>query len=81
MDQIKMNEYYKELIVKLTQISNKIVELNDLYDPFINFMNDSLIIDGKIIGKEEIDLIKKHCHNIKEELMSSIIPDIKYRIK
>lgn len=81
MDQVKLNEYYKELIQKLRNISTKIIELNDLYNPAINVMNDSLVIDEKVIGQKELENVKKQSNIIKNELINQIIPNLKAKIK
>lgn len=68
---------YRRLLNKLYNINNKYQELNDLYDDMNNTLKSNLLVDDKSIVENEFIEMKKGCDNLENELVSSIIPNVR----
>ena len=68
---------YRRLLNKLYNINNKYQELDSLYDDLNNTLKSNLLIDDKSIVENEFIEMKKGCDNLENELVSSIIPNVR----
>lgn len=68
---------YRRLLNKLYNINNKYQELDSLYDDLNNTLKSNLLIDDKSIVENEFMEMKKGCDNLENELVSSIIPNVR----
>ncbi len=68
---------YRRLLNKLYNINNKYQELDGLYDDLNNTLKSNLLVDDKSIVENEFIEMKKGCDNLENELVSSIIPNVR----
>ena len=68
---------YRRLLDKLYNINNKYQELDGLYDDLNNTLKSNLLVDDKSIVENEFIEMKKGCDNLENELVSSIIPNVR----
>lgn len=68
---------YRRLLNKLYNINNKYQELDGLYDDLNNTLKSNLLVDDKSIVEDEFIEMKKGCDNLENELVSSIIPNVR----
>lgn len=68
---------YRRLLNKLYNINNKYQELDSLYDDLNNTLKSNLLVDDKSIVENEFMEMKKGCDNLENELVSSIIPNVR----
>ena len=68
---------YRRLLNKLYNINNKYQELDELYDDLNNTLKSNLLVDDKSIVENEFIEMKKGCDNLENELVSSIIPNVR----
>ncbi len=68
---------YRRLLNKLYNINNKYQELDGLYDDLNNTLKSNLLVDDKSIVENEFMEMKKGCDNLENELVSSIIPNVR----
>lgn len=71
---------YRILRSKVLQIRGRISRLNSHHNKLINIMNDTLLIDDKIVEENNLEIISDGIGNIIDEIYNSVLPSINSKI-
>lgn len=77
-----MNDFLQteKLYEKLLDIKIGFENLNDFNNDLLNYLEDILVVDNNIVGKDKVDDSLLYQNKIFDELNNYIIPEIENKI-
>lgn len=70
----------EKLYEKLLEIKIDFDSLNDFSDDLLSYLEDILVVDNNIVGKDKLDDSLLYQNKILDELNNYIIPEIENKI-
>lgn len=80
MDDIAQKQRYLLLKRQLYSINNKLTELGTISDNLVSNLKESLLIDDDIIETSNINNLNNNRKDIKQEIVTKIIPYLNNKI-